>query len=98
MELGTELTPESRGLVVVGRCGLEGRVGIANEAVVGAQGRETLEAYPLGSEDGAREDRIVHHLLLPGAVAYEVAISLRLLTCPFLLPYGFAVLVDGLNA
>lgn len=49
------------------------------------------------SEDGAVLDRVVHHLLLPVAVAHELTVGIHLLPGPLLPPCGVAVLVDGIH-
>ena len=46
------------------------------------------------AEDGAVLDGIVHHLFLPCPVSHEVAVFLRLLLRPLLLPYRIAVTVN----
>ena len=52
---------------------------------------------PLIPEDGAVDDGVVHHLLVPCPVADELSIGLCFLLGPLLAPYRLPVLIDGLN-
>ena len=96
MQFRANLSPQAARLVVVGSGRFERRVGVAHQHVVLFELGQTLVANPLRTEDGAVHDRVVHHLLLPCAVAHEVAVSLCLRFRPLLLPHWFAVSVHRL--
>ena len=96
MQFRANLSPQAARLVVVGSGRFERRVGVAHQHVVLFELGQTLVANPLSTEDGAVHDRVVHHLLLPGTVAHEVAVSLCLLLRPLLFPYRLAVSVHRL--
>ena len=87
--------PEAARLEVVGLGTLERGVGVAHQIVVFAELGQLLVADPLGAEDGAVADGVVHHLLLPGAVAHEPGGRFGLLLGPLLLPDRLPVGIYG---
>ena len=94
MQFRANLSPNAGSLVVVGGGGFERGVGIAHNHVVLFELWQTLVSNPIRTEDSTIHDRVVHHLLLPGTIAHEVAVSLRLLFGPFLFPYRFSVTIN----
>ena len=49
------------------------------------------------AEDRAVVDRVVHHLLVPGAIADKISVCLGFLTGPLLLPDRIPVLIHSLD-
>lgn len=92
------LAPELGGFVVVLLCALPRGVDVEEYLLEVAPCRATRPAYPLGAEDGAFDDGVVHVLFLEGAVALELFDLAHFVACPLGCPRDVAVAVEDVDA
>ena len=95
-KIGFVFTPELGGLGVVGLLAFPRRVDIEDKFGEVFPCRSFCPTYPFLPKDSSLDDGIVHHLLIPGTIAYKVGIFAGFLLGPFLTPYGIALAVHGI--